>query len=148
MTTAPLSFVGAFTLLAITGFEMSLFAQIGMVALMGLVMKNGILLVDYANQARLKGKGAKEAMLEAGQLRLRPVLMTAFSTIFGMIPIAMATSDGAEFRNAMGVIVIGGLLSSTLLTLVVVPTVYTLFSDVKFVPNWIRQKTMRRVVRS
>ena len=140
MSTAPLSFVGAFTLLALTGSELSLFAQIGMVALMGLVMKNGILLVDYANQAIERGQTAKEAMLEAGQLRLKPVLMTAASTIFGMIPIAIATSDGAEFRTAMGIIVIGGLLSSTLLTLFVVPTVYTLFSDVSSMPKWLRQK--------
>lgn len=143
MSTAPLSFVGAFTLLALTGSELSLFAQIGMVALMGLVMKNGILLVDYANQASERGQTAKEAMLEAGQLRLKPVLMTAASTIFGMIPIAIATSDGAEFRTAMGIIVVGGLLSSTLLTLFVVPTVYTLFSDVGSMPKWLRQKYSR-----
>lgn len=146
MTTAPLSFVGAFSLLAMTGYELSLFAQIGLVALMGLVMKNGILLVDYANRARERGSDPQEAMLEAGKLRLRPVLMTAFSTIFGMIPIAVASSDGAEFRNAMGVIVIGGLLSSTLLTLVVVPTVYTLFSEMKLVPDWARKKTVTGVV--
>ena len=144
MSTAPLSFVGAFTLLALTGSELSLFAQIGMVALMGLVMKNGILLVDYANQALARGRANKEAMLEAGQLRLRPVLMTAFSTIFGMLPIAMATSDGAEWRNGMGVIVIGGLLSSTLLTLFVVPSVYTLFSDVRSIPKRIKQRLSRR----
>ncbi len=143
MLTAPLSFVGAFTLLALTGSELSLFAQIGMVALMGLVMKNGILLVDYANQALERGDTPRKSMLEAAQLRLRPVLMTAFSTVFGMIPIAIATSDGAEFRNAMGVIVIGGLLSSTLLTLVVVPTAYTLLHDAKQLPSrlmtWFRR---------
>jgi len=132
MLTAPLSFVGAFTLLAVTNSELSLFAQIGMVALMGLVMKNGILLVDYANQRVEAGIAPREAMCIAAKLRLRPVLMTAFSTIFGMIPIALATSDGAEFRNAMGIIVIGGLLSSTLLTLFVVPTVFTLLDDARF----------------
>ncbi len=131
MLTAPLSFVGAFTLLAVADFELSLTGQIGIVALTGLVMKNGILLVDCANQAVERGLSSKDAMLEAGRLRLRPVLMTAFSTISGMIPIALATSDGAEFRNAMGVIVIGGLLSSTLMTLFVVPTAYTLFADAK-----------------
>lgn len=144
MLTAPLSFIGAFVLLAVSGEELSLFAQIGMVALMGLVMKNGILLVDYANQAREQGENARKSMLDAAQLRLRPVLMTAFSTVFGMIPIALATSDGAEFRNAMGVIVIGGLISSTLLTLVVVPTVYTLFSDVGSILTKLRQRTLRR----
>ena len=129
MITAPLSFIGAFALLALTGAELSLFAQIGMVALMGLVMKNGILLLDYANQALQRGLNSRQSMLEAARLRLRPVLMTAVSTVFGMIPIAVATSDGAEFRNAMGIIVIGGLISSTLLTLVVVPTIYTLLLD-------------------
>ena len=92
-------------------------------------MKNGILLVDYANQLRGEGLSAREAITRAGPVRLRPVLMTQFATIAGMIPVALARSDGAEFRNPMGILVIGGLLSSTLLTLVVVPTVYTLAED-------------------
>jgi len=129
MVTAPLSFIGAFAGLVILQGELSLFAQIGMIALMGLVMKNGILLVDYANQSRAESSSAVEAMLKAGQLRLRPVLMTAFSTIFGMIPVAFSNSDGAEFRTPLGIIVIGGMLSSTLLTLLVVPVVYTLYDD-------------------
>ncbi len=135
MTTAPLSFVGAFAALVVFSGELSLFAQIGLVALMGLVMKNGILLVDYANQARMEGADAREAMIRAGQLRLRPVLMTAFSTIFGTIPVAFSTSDGAEFRNPLGMIVIGGMLSSTMLTLLVVPVVYTFYEDLM---GWIR----------
>ena len=98
---------------------------------MGLVMKNGILLVDYANQAVARGLSANEAMLETAHMRLRPILMTAFSTVFGMIPIALATSDGAELRTSMGIIVIGGLISSTFLTLFVVPAVYTLLADAK-----------------
>jgi hydrophobic/amphiphilic exporter-1 (mainly G- bacteria), HAE1 family len=133
MLTAPLSFAGAFTLLALTNSALSVTTQIALVALMGLVMKNGILLVDYANQAVERGLSAKEAMLEAANLRLRPVLMTAFSTIFGMIPIALATSDGAELRTSMGIIVIGGLISSTFLTLFVVPAVYTLMADGKVI---------------
>ena len=131
MLTAPLSFAGAFTLLALTNSELSATTQIAMVALMGLVMKNGILLVDQANQSMSSGCTAREAVAEAARLRLRPVLMTAVSTIFGMIPIALATSDGAELRNSTGVIVIGGLGSSTLLTLFVVPVVYTLLEDAK-----------------
>ena len=131
MLTAPLSFAGAFSLLAWTNSELSVTTQIGLVALMGLVMKNGILLVDYANQVIDQADTAAEAMLEAAQLRLRPVLMTAFSTIFGMIPIALATSDGAELRTSMGIIVIGGLISSTFLTLFVVPAVYTLLADTR-----------------
>ncbi len=129
MLTAPLSFVGAFIALKISGLELTMFAQIGLLALMGLVMKNGILLVDYANQLREQTGSAREAMLGAGPVRLRPVLMTAFSTICGMIPVAFSVSQGAEFRNAMGFLVIGGLASSTFLTLLVVPAAYTLMDD-------------------
>jgi HAE1 family hydrophobic/amphiphilic exporter-1 len=96
---------------------------------MGLAMKNGILLVDYANQRREAGVGARDAILEAGPVRLRPVLMTTVATIAGMIPVALARSDGAEFRQPMGVLVIGGLISSTLLTMVVVPVAYVLVED-------------------
>ena len=129
MLSAPLSFVGAFVALKLGNQEMTMFAQIGMLALMGLVMKNGILLVDYTNQLRTQGYDAREAVLQAGPVRLRPVLMTQISTIVGMIPVAISVSQGAEFRNAMGFLVIGGLISSTLLTLVVVPIAYTLMDD-------------------
>ncbi len=129
MLTAPLSFVGAFIALKISGLELTMFAQIGLLALMGLVMKNGILLVDYANQLKEETGSSREAMLRAGPVRLRPVLMTAFSTICGMIPVAFSDSQGAEFRNAMGFLVIGGLASSTFLTLLVVPAAYTLMDD-------------------
>jgi HAE1 family hydrophobic/amphiphilic exporter-1 len=129
MLTAPLSFAGAFAALRFSGLELSIFAQIGLVALMGLAMKNGILLVDYANQRREAGLGARDAILEAGPVRLRPVLMTTVATIAGMIPVAFARSDGAEFRQPMGVLVIGGLVSSTLLTMVVVPVAYVLVDD-------------------
>ncbi|MBI1180916.1 MAG: MMPL family transporter [Alphaproteobacteria bacterium] len=129
MLCAPLAFIGAFLLIWLEGSGLSLFAQIGLVVLMGLVMKNGILLVEYANQFRAQGMSATEAMLEAAPLRLRPILMTALSAIFGMIPIALATSDGAEWRRPMGVLVIGGLISSTFLTLLIVPVAYTLVAD-------------------
>jgi len=129
MLTAPLSFVGAFIALSLSGLELTMFAQIGLLALMGLVMKNGILLVDYANTLRDRLGSARAAMLEAGPVRLRPVLMTALSTICGMIPVALSTSQGAEFRNAMGFLVIGGLASSTFLTLLVIPVTYTLMDD-------------------
>ncbi len=139
MLSAPLSFVGAFAALAMSGTALSIWAQIGLVALMGLVMKNGILLVDYANQRRAMGATAHDAILAAGPVRLRPVLMTACSTIAGMVPVAIAQSDGAEFRQPMGLLVIGGLASSTLLTLVVVPVAYTLVADLNRVPGWIRR---------
>lgn len=144
MLSAPLSFVGAFAALSWSGMALSIWAQIGLIALMGLVMKNGILLVDYANLLRDEGLDARAAMLKAGPVRLRPVLMTAFSTIFGMIPVALANSDAAEFRNPMGVLVIGGLASSTLLTLLVVPVAYTLLADLGVattrVTSWVRNR--------
>lgn len=126
MLTAPLSFSGAFAALWASGQEMSLFAQIGLLALMGIVMKNGILLVDRANQLRAEGVGRAAAMAQAAPERLRPVLMTALAAVFGMVPVAFATSDGAEWRNGMGLIIIGGLTTSTLLTLLVVPAAYML----------------------
>lgn len=130
MLTAPLSFSGAFAMLYFGGQEMSLFTQIGLIALMGIVMKNGILLVDRANQLREKGASAREAILKACPERLRPVLMTAFAAIFGMIPVALSGSDGAELRNALGYLIIGGLSSSTILTLLVVPAAYMVPGDV------------------
>lgn len=130
MLTAPLSFSGAFAMLYFGGQEMSLFAQIGLIALMGIVMKNGILLVDRANQLREEGASAHDAILKACPERLRPVLMTAFAAIFGMIPVALSNSDGAEWRNSLGYLIIGGLASSTILTLLVVPAAYMVPGDV------------------
>ncbi|MFZ3033659.1 MAG: efflux RND transporter permease subunit [Parvibaculum sp.] len=129
MLSAPLSFVGAFISLKLSGLEMTMFAQIGLLALMGLVMKNGILLVDYTNQLRAQGMDLREALLKAGPVRLRPVLMTQIATICGMIPVALSTSQGAEIRNAMAFVAIGGLISSTALTLVVVPVSYLLLES-------------------
>ncbi|MDO8422405.1 MAG: efflux RND transporter permease subunit [Parvibaculum sp.] len=144
MLSAPLSFVGAFISLKLSGLEMTMFVQIGLLALMGLVMKNGILLVDYTNQLREKGLGLKEALLEAGPVRLRPVLMTQIATICGMIPVAISSSQGAEMRNAMAFVAIGGLISSTALTLVVVPVAYLLLESAHQRTNqgirWVRRK--------
>ena len=129
MLCAPLAFIGAFLAVYIEGAGLSMFAQIGLVVLMGLVMKNGILIVEYANQFRAENMSAREAMLKAAPLRLRPILMTALSTVFGMLPVALSVSDGAEWRRPMGVLVIGGLMSSTFLTLLIVPVAYTLVAD-------------------
>jgi HAE1 family hydrophobic/amphiphilic exporter-1 len=129
MLSAPLSFIGAFAGLYVAGLYLDIMSQIGMLLLMGLVMKNGILLVDYTNQLRERGLGLVEAALEAGPTRLRPVLMTTISTVFGMLPLALGRGDGAEWRNSMAVIVIGGLLTSMFLTLLVVPVAYTLVDD-------------------
>lgn len=141
MITAPLSFSGAFAMLYFGDQEMSLFAQIGLVGLMGIVMKNGILLLDRTNQIRDEGVKLKQAVLQSGPERLRPVLMTALAAIFGMIPIALSNSDGAEWRNALGYLIIGGLTSSTLLTLFVVPAATMVPQDISDLLNGIMGKT-------
>ena len=129
MLCAPLAFIGAFLAVYLEGAGLSMFAQIGLIVLMGLVMKNGILLVEYSNQFREEGMDARSAMMKAAPLRLRPILMTALSTVFGMLPVALSVSDGAEWRRPMGILVIGGLMSSTFLTLLIVPVVYTMAAD-------------------
>ena len=129
MLSAPLSFIGSFAAVWLMGMQLDTLGQIAFLMLMGIVMKNGILLVDYTNTVRKRGVSAREAVLEAGPVRLRPVLMTAVSTIFGMIPLAFGTGDGSEWRQPMGIVSIGGLVASTLLTLLIVPIAYTLFDD-------------------
>ena len=129
MVCAPLSFIGAFAALALSGVRLDLMGQIAFLMLMGVVMKNGILLVDYMNTLRERRRSLHEAVLEAGPIRMRPVLMTTMATICSMLPVALGTGDGSEWRAPMGIISIGGLLTSTLLTLLVVPVVYTLLDD-------------------
>jgi len=106
-------------------------SMIGFTMLLGLVTKNAILLIDYANQQREKGLDIRSATLEACSLRLRPILMTTLSTILGMLPIAMGIGEGAELRQSMGVVLVGGLITSTMLTLLVVPVVYMEFEKWK-----------------
>jgi HAE1 family hydrophobic/amphiphilic exporter-1 len=113
----------------VPAMNINLFSLIGLVLLVGLVTKNSILLVEFANQQRAQGVNAHDAMLQAGIVRLRPILMTAFSTIAGILPIAIGFGAGAESRRPMGVAVVGGMLTSTFLTLIIIPVVYTLFSD-------------------
>jgi multidrug efflux pump subunit AcrB len=114
----------------IPAMNFNLFSQIGLVLLVGLVTKNSILLVEFANQRRAKGANPHEAMLQAGLIRLRPILMTSFSTIAGILPIAIGFGAGAESRRPMGMAVVGGMITSTFLTLFVIPVVYTFFSQV------------------
>ncbi|MCE5283927.1 MAG: efflux RND transporter permease subunit, partial [Deltaproteobacteria bacterium] len=125
----PLSFIGAFGALILTGKTISIFSFIGLILLMGLVKKNAILLVDYTNVLRARGVPRREAILQAGPVRLRPILMTTFAMVFGMLPVAFGVGEGAETRSPMGIAVIGGLLTSLFLTLVVVPAAYDLFDD-------------------
>ncbi len=128
----PLSFIGAFGALFITGNTINLFSLIGLILLMGLVKKNAILLVDYTNTLRTGGMDRREAILSAGPVRLRPILMTTFAIVFGMLPIALGIGEGAETRAPMAIATIGGLLTSLLLTLVVVPVVYDLFDELQY----------------
>ena len=127
----PLSFIGAFGALLLTGNTLSIFTFIGLILLMGLVKKNAILLVDYTNVLRARGLSRREAILQAGPVRLRPILMTTFAMVFGMLPVAFGVGEGAETRSPMGIAVIGGLLTSLFLTLVVVPAAYDLFDDMQ-----------------
>jgi HAE1 family hydrophobic/amphiphilic exporter-1 len=130
MVSAPLSFIGGFLALKLAGMSLDLMSGIGLLVLMGLVMKNGILLVDYANQLRTDGRSPIDAMREAGPVRMRPVLMTTGALVCGLAPVAFGGSSGSEFRAPMGMITIGGLLTSTFLTLVIVPVVYCLMDRV------------------
>jgi HAE1 family hydrophobic/amphiphilic exporter-1 len=133
MLSLPLSVVGALGLLFLTGRTLNIFSMIGMIMLMGLVTKNAILLVDYTNLLRRRGMSCREALLRAGPVRLRPILMTACSTIAGMIPVAIGLGAGAETRSPMGTAIVGGMLTSTVLTLIVIPVVYSLMDDLSCV---------------
>ena len=126
MLSLPLAVVGALLLLMISGKNIGMPAMIGVVMLMGLVTKNAILLVDYTNQLRKKGMAVKDALLAAGPVRLRPIVMTTVAMIFGMMPSAFGSGDGSEFRAPISIATIGGLITSTLLTLVVIPVAYLL----------------------
>jgi multidrug efflux pump subunit AcrB len=125
MASLPLAIVGVMLALLVTGTTLNIFSMIGVVFLMGLVTKNAILLVDFANQGQRKGLSRIDALLAAGQVRLRPILMTTAAMIFGMLPLALGLGEGAEQQAPMGRAIIGGVITSTLLTLVVVPVLYT-----------------------
>jgi hydrophobic/amphiphilic exporter-1 (mainly G- bacteria), HAE1 family len=125
MLSLPLSLVGVTVALLVTRDTLNIMSEIGLIMLMGLVTKNAILLVDFTNQARARGVSRNEALIQAGSTRLRPIVMTTLAMIFGMLPLAFAIGAGAELRAPMARAVIGGLITSTLLTLVVVPVVYT-----------------------
>jgi HAE1 family hydrophobic/amphiphilic exporter-1 len=129
MLSLPLAIIGALVALFLTGMRINLMSLIGIVLLMGLVTKNAILLVDYTKTLRERGLSREEAVLTAAPIRLRPILMTTMAMIFGMLPVALGLGSEAEIRQPMAVAVIGGLITSTLLTLAVVPVVYTLLDE-------------------
>ncbi len=125
MMSLPLSLIGVLLALLVTGTTLNIFSIIGFIMLMGLVTKNAILLVDFTNQALREGKPLREAIFEAGQVRLRPILMTTAAMIFGMLPMAIGVGEGGEILAPMGRAVIGGVITSSLLTLLIVPVLYT-----------------------
>lgn len=129
MLSLPLSLIGVMLALLLTRSTFNIMSMIGVIMLMGLVTKNAILLIDFANQARRKGLDRRAALIDAGEIRLRPIAMTTLAMIFGMLPLALAIGAGAEFRAPMARAVIGGLITSTLLTLVIVPVAYTFLDD-------------------
>ena len=138
MASLPFTLVGVMLALIVTGSTLNLFSIIGFIMLMGLVVKNAILLVDFANHGQRNGLGQFEAVLQAGQVRLRPIIMTTLAMIFGMLPMAIGWGEGSESQAPMGRAVIGGLITSTLLTLVVVPVLYTYLDNL---PRWWRRRS-------
>jgi len=127
----PFSVIGALLALALTGQALSMFSLLGIIMLVGLVLKNAILVVDFTNQLRGEGKDIHEAVTQAVRLRFRPIAMTALSTVVGMMPIALSHGTGSEWKSGMGWVIIGGMTSSMLLTLIVLPVVYSLAEQVK-----------------
>jgi multidrug efflux pump subunit AcrB len=131
MFTVPLALAGAIISLWLFGQTLNIFSQIGIIALIGIVTKNGILIVEFANQRREQGLALKEAVIDAATQRFRPILMTSLATAFGALPIALALGAAAKSRVSMGIVIIGGLLFSLGLTLYVIPALYTIITTHK-----------------
>lgn len=129
MLSLPAGLIGALAALAITGNSLNILSLIGLIMLDGLAAKNGTLLIDYTNTLRARGLSLREALLEAGTTRLRPIFMTSMTMIFGMLPTALAVAEGAEMRSSMGIVLVGGLLTSTILTPLLIPAAYTLIEE-------------------
>ena len=128
MLSVPLAVTGALIALAWSGISLNIYSQIGIIMLLGLMAKNGILIVEFANQLRDKGYSVRDAILEGATLRFRPVLMTTISTVFGAVPLVIATGAGAESRAAIGMVILGGLIFATTLTLFIIPVLYNLLA--------------------
>lgn len=137
MLSLPLSLVGVLLALVITGSTLNMMSMIGVIMLMGLVVKNAILLVDHANERRAHGSERFEALVEAGSVRLRPIIMTTLAMVAGMTPVALGLGEGGGFRSPMARAVIGGLITSTMLTLIVVPVAYTYLDDIG---SWVKHR--------
>ena len=141
MLSLPLSLIGVVLALIVTNDTINIMSLIGVILLMGIVAKNAILLIDFAKWGRERGMTRRDALIEAGRIRLRPILMTTFALIAGMIPVALGIGEGADFRAPLGRAVIGGVITSTLLTLIVIPTVYEILDEWK---EWVMVKVFKR----
>ena len=128
MLSVPLAITGALLGLWWAGISLNIYSQIGIIMLLGLMAKNGILIVEFANQLRDKGYEVRDAILEGASLRFRPVLMTTISTVFGAVPLVLATGAGAESRASIGIVILGGLVFATTLTLFIIPVLYNLLA--------------------
>jgi HAE1 family hydrophobic/amphiphilic exporter-1 len=133
----PLSLIGVVLALIITRDTLNIMSLIGVILLMGIVAKNAILLIDFAKWSHEKGMPLREALIEAGRIRLRPIIMTTFALVAGMIPVAIGAGEGGDFRAPLGRAVIGGTITSTFLTLLVIPTVYEILVDGR---NWLSRR--------
>jgi HAE1 family hydrophobic/amphiphilic exporter-1 len=142
LVSLPLSLIGVVLALWITRDTLNIMSLIGVILLMGIVAKNAILLIDFAKWARERGVPLREALIDAGRIRLRPIIMTTLALIAGMVPVAIGHGEGADFRAPLGRAVIGGVITSTLLTLLVIPTVYEILDNFR---SWVAAKFRRHV---
>ncbi|MQA31724.1 MAG: AcrB/AcrD/AcrF family protein [Luteitalea sp.] len=140
LVSLPLSLIGVVLGLLVTGATLNLMSMIGVILLMGIVAKNAILLIDFAKWSEESGMSRRDAIVQAGRVRLRPILMTTFALIAGMVPVAVGAGEGADFRRPLGAAVIGGVLTSTFLTLLVIPTVYEILTEWR---DWLGARVFR-----
>jgi HAE1 family hydrophobic/amphiphilic exporter-1 len=145
MLSLPLSLIGVMLALLVTGKPLEIMSMIGVILLVGIVAKNAILLIDFAKWSEEKGLDRREALIHAGHVRLRPILMTTFALVAGMVPVALGAGEGGDFRAPLGITVIGGVITSTVLTLLVIPTVYEVLADSR---DWLIARFTRRAARS
>jgi HAE1 family hydrophobic/amphiphilic exporter-1 len=131
MLSLPLSLIGVMLALLLTGQSLNIMSMIGVILLVGIVAKNAILLIDFAKWSEEAGMNRRDALIQAGRVRLRPILMTTFALVAGMVPVALGGGEGGDFRAPLGITVIGGVVTSTLLTLLVIPTVYEILADTR-----------------
>jgi HAE1 family hydrophobic/amphiphilic exporter-1 len=140
MLSLPLSLIGVMLALMVTGESLNIMSMIGVILLVGIVAKNAILLIDFAKWSEEAGMDRREALIQAGRVRLRPILMTTFALVAGMVPVALGSGEGGDFRAPLGITVIGGVVTSTLLTLLVIPTVYEILADTR---DWLGARFFR-----